>query len=104
MSRGDIVEGSSVLFEAGPFLDADDAVIDLTSWTVKLYYREPDGTTGTHDGSGTADGMMQCTPAAGALTPTGTWKFRLEGVSGAGVKRYGELATLRVVPVAGYAP
>lgn len=99
----EIVEGSSVQFEAGPFVDTAGVVLNLVGYTVKLQYRKPDGTTGSFNGDGTADGYMRCTPAAGALTPTGMWEARLEGVSG-GTRRYGDLVTVRVVPVAGYAP
>lgn len=100
----EVVEGSTVQFEAGPFTDTAGAVLNVSGYTVKLQYRKPDGTTGSFDGSGTADGYMRCTPAAGALTPTGVWEARLEGVSGGTVRRYGDLITVRVVPVAGYAP
>ena len=99
----DIVEGSSVLFEDGPFYDVSGAVLDMSSWTVKLHYRKPDGTAGTYDGAGTAAGLLQVTPAAGALTPTGVWEGRLEGIGGGG-RRYGDLRTFRVVPIVGFAP
>lgn len=98
--RADVVEGSSVLFEAGPFTDVAGAVINLTSWTVTLHARKPDGTTTTFVGAGTSAGYLQATPAAGALTPTGVWEARLEGISG-GTRRYGDLVTFRVVPIAG---
>lgn len=101
--RMDVVEGSTVQFEAGPFLDSAGAVLNLTSWTVKLHTRKPDGTTEQYDGIGTDAGMMLATPAAGELTPTGTWEARLEGISG-GTRRYGDLIVFRVVPIAGFAP
>lgn len=63
----------------------NDGVIDITGMTIECEYRDPDGGTGTLNGSivsgSTGDAVIVL--AQGLLTPSGSWCFQGFAVDGA---------------------